>query len=52
MTGKNGVLDMNGMRTVKQEGGMVLIRAGTSSLAEAETALRGIVPGIKLERKG
>jgi hypothetical protein len=48
MTGKNGVSDMNGTRTVKKEGRDVTNKCWTSLLAEAEPALRGIVRGVKL----
>jgi len=35
VTGKNDVLNINGLRTVRQEGSDWLVRAGTFSLAEA-----------------
>jgi hypothetical protein len=52
VTGKNDVLNINGLRTVRQEESDWLVRAGTFSLAEAETTLRGIARSLKLERKG
>ena len=45
------VLNINGLRTVKQERRVSLVRAGTFSLAEAETTLRGVARSLELERK-